>query len=69
MNSRIYPGVYIGNTETFRTTAELAGIAVITHYWRRIFVTVIAKKHNNIKSQKVAKHQICSSSVIRINQY
>lgn len=43
MNSRIYLGVYIGNTETFRSTAELAGIAVITHYWRRIFVTVIAK--------------------------
>lgn len=43
MNSRIYPGVYIGNTETFRTTAELAGIAVITDYWRWTFVPVIAK--------------------------
>lgn len=56
MNSRIYPGVYIGDNETFGTTAEPAGIAIITHYWRKIFVTVIAKKHNNIKSQKVAKH-------------
>lgn len=43
MNSRSYPGVYIGNTETYRTTAELAGIAIITHYWRKISITVTTK--------------------------
>lgn len=35
--------IYNGYTETFRATAELAGLTVITHNWRRISVTVMAK--------------------------
>lgn len=50
VNSRTHLGVYIGDAQTFRTAAEPAGRAIITHHH------CYDKKHNNIKSQKVAKH-------------
>lgn len=62
MNPRIYPGVCIGHNETFRTTAAVTGIAIITHYWRRIFVTVIAKSitilnHRRLQNTKFVRVQ------------